>query len=309
MSVLLIFENKNPIPWKEALEKKLPNISIEIFPDVQDKNKVDFIICWKPQKEIFEQFPNIKVIQSVGASIDHITNTQTLHKQYIISRIVDNKLSNDMWEFLLTIVLNQLKNSTIYNLQQLTKSWEQHNYKSIANTTITILGLGKIGSHVAKKFALLGFTVKGWSASEKKIENVVSFTGNENLVTAIQDSDFLINLLPLTKETSGILNKKTLGTLTSSPFLINVGRGEHIVEDDLIELLNSSILSGALLDVFVKEPLPKEHPFWVHPKIQITPHIASLTNIDSAIHQITKNYTLFTQNKELLHTVSLTKGY
>ena len=309
MSVLLIFENKNPIPWKEALEKKLPNTSIEIFPNVEDKNNIDFIICWKPPKEIFKQFPNSKVIQSVGASIDHITNTQTLKKQHVVSRIVDDRLSNDMWEFLLTTVLNQLKNSTIYNLQQHAKIWKQHNYKSIENTTITILGLGKIGSHVAKKFALIGFKVKGWSASEKNVENVVSFQGKEGFISATQDCNFLINLLPLTKETFGILNKKTLSTLTSSPFLINVGRGEHLVENDLIELLNSSILSGALLDVFVNEPLPKEHPFWIHPKIQITPHIASLTNIDSAIHQITKNYTLFIQNKELLHTVSLTKGY
>jgi glyoxylate/hydroxypyruvate reductase A len=309
MSILLIFENKNPEPWKKTLEAKLPNITIEIYPDVTDVATVDFVICWKPKKNILKQFPNIKIIQSVGASIDHITNSQIINKNEIITRIIDKKLSDDMWEFLVTIVLMQLKNNNTYMQQQKSKKWKQHDYQSINNTTICILGLGNIGGHVAQKFSQLGFKVKGWSNSRKDISKVDSFCGKDELHTSISNSNFLINLLPLTDETRDILNKNTLQKLEPNAFLINVGRGEHLIETDLIELLDSSLLSGAFLDVFRQEPLPRNHPFWKHPKIHITPHVASLTNIENTTNQIVDNYYRFLNHEKLLNTVSLKKGY
>lgn len=309
MSIILIFENKDPKPWKKALQKKLPNTTIEIYPDVKNKKDVDFAICWKPKKKVLEQFPNIKVIQSVGASIEHITNTQIIRKNTLITRIVDEQLSNDMWEFLLAIVLSELKNTKTYLAQQATNTWKQHNYKTIDNTTISILGLGKIGGFVAEKFAQIGFNVKGWSNSKKQISNVKSYQGENEFDTFLEDSDFLINLLPLTDKTKGILNKNTFEKLLNDAFIINVGRGEHLVETDLINALDTSILSGAFLDVFTEEPLPKEHPFWKHPKIKITPHVASLTNVETASEQILENYKLFLKNEKLINIVSLNKGY
>ena len=155
----------------------------------------------------------------------------------------------------------------------------------------------------------MGFEVRGWSTSKKEIQNVKSFAGNEALDTFLKKSDILINLLPLTKETEGILNIKTLQKLPKGAFLINVGRGEHLIEEDLIQLLDNSHLSGALLDVFREEPLPKNHAYWKHPKIIITPHVASLTNVESAAKQIIENYKRFTNNQKLKHIVSIKKGY
>jgi len=309
MSILLIFENKNPNPWAKALQEKIPDTKVEIYPNVENKDAVDFVICWKPKSNILKEFPNIKVIQSVGASIDHIINSQLIDHNHIITRIVDKKLSSDMWEFLISIVLSQLKNNTIYAKQQQTKIWEQHNYASINNTTISILGLGSIGGYVAKKFAEIGFKVKGWSTSKKNILNVESFIHKEELNAFLNDSDFLINLLPLTEKTEGILNKELLKKLPKNAFLINVGRGEHLIEEDLVELLDNGKLSGALLDVFREEPLPEKHPFWLHPKIQITPHVASLTSIESATNQIIENYWLFLNKQQLLNVVTIEKGY
>jgi glyoxylate/hydroxypyruvate reductase A len=309
MSIVLIFENKNVEPWKNALIEKLPNTVIEVYPNVKDNEGVDFVICWKPKKKIFEQFPNIKVIQSVGASVEHITNSQTINDDNIITRIVDEKLSNDMWEFLITIVLSELKNISSYFAQKSDRIWQQHPYKSINNTTVSILGLGSIGAYVAEKFAQIGFNVKGWSTSKKEILKVKSYSGENEFDTFLNNSDFLINLLPLTDKTKEILNKSVLQKLPKNAFLINVGRGEHLVDEDLIDLLNTSMLSGAFLDVFREEPLPKEHPFWNHSKIQITPHIASLTNVETAIDQITENYKRFLKKEELLNIVSLKKGY
>lgn len=309
MSVLLIFENKDVRPWVKLLKSKLPQTTVEVFPKVKDAAAVEFVVCWKPKKNILKQFPNIKLIHSVGASIDHIINTQAIHENTKITRIVDKKLSHDMWEFVLAAVLARLKNTETYQSQQAEKTWQQHSYKAMNDTKVAILGLGKIGAYVAEKFAQLGFTVKGWSNSEKNIPNVDSFTGKKDLGLCLKDADFLINILPYTTNTKDILNKTTLQQLPPHSYLINVGRGKHLVDSDLIELLDSSLLSGALLDVFRTEPLPKSHPFWNHPKIQITPHVASLTNIENATDQIAENYQRLYNNKELLNIVSLKKAY
>ena len=249
MSILLIFENKNVEPWEKALKEKLPNTTIEVYPNIKDKDVVDFVICWKPIKNVFEQFSNIKVIQSVGAAVDHITSTQTINNS-TITRIVDERLSNDMWEFLLAIVLSELKNTRTYLKQQAQNAWKQQDYRTINDMTISILGLGKIGGYVAEKFAQIGFKVKGWSNSKKQISKVTSYDGENEFDSFLTNSNFLINLLPLTDQTKGILNKKTFQKLPKDSFLINVGRGEHLVEDDLINSLDDSKLSGAFLDVF-----------------------------------------------------------
>lgn len=297
------------MPWVKALKKAFPNTTIEVYPEVKNKDAIDFVICWKPTKNVLAQFPNIKVIQSVGAAIDHITNSQTIPTNTIITRIIDEKLSNDMWEFLITIVLSELKNIQQYSNQKTTKIWEQYNYKSINNTTVAILGLGNIGGYVAEKFAKIGFKVKGWSNSKKEIPSVKSYHEKDKFDVFLNNADFLINLLPLTANTKDILNKNTFNKLPKDSFLINVARGEHLVDNDLIDALDTSILSGAFLDVFRIEPLPNEHPFWKHPKIKITPHIASLTNVDTAINQIAENYKRFLNKEELLNCVSLKKGY
>jgi glyoxylate/hydroxypyruvate reductase A len=309
MSILCIFENKNVDPWKKALTEKLPETTIEVYPDVKDPGAVDFVICWKLKNKVFEQFPNIKVVQSVGASIAHITASQTIHKDQIITRVVDEKLSNDMWEFLITIVLSELKNTRSYTAQQATGIWQQQRYRSIQNTTVSILGLGSIGGFVAEKFAQMGFHVKGWSTSNKELLKVQSYAGKQAFDAFLKNTDFLINLLPLTESTKNILNKAVFQKLPKNAFLINVGSGAHVVVADLIDQLNRNQLAGAFLDVFREEPLPKAHPFWKHPKIQITPHVASLTNVDSATDQISENYRRFLKKEALLNVVSLKKGY
>jgi glyoxylate/hydroxypyruvate reductase len=309
MSIVLIFNNKDPKPWVQSLQVKLPEIAIHVYPNISNTDWVDFAICWKPQLYVLQQFPNLKVIQSIGAGVDHITRTQFLRPEQVLTRIVDDNLTNDMWEFLLAAVLSNLKKLPFYAHQQTNKNWQPTRYGVIKNTTLSILGLGQIGAFVAAQFAALGFVVKGWSQSEKNIPNVQCFAGENGLSACLNDADFLINLLPLTTTTENILNKTTLKQTKKGSFLLNVGRGEHLVEADLLALLEENHLSGALLDVFRKEPLPEEHPFWTHPKIQMTPHIASLTNFESATTQIAQNYRNFKSGIALQNVVSHEKGY
>jgi len=166
-------------------------------------------------------------------------------------------------------------------------------YRRFKETNIAILGLGKIGAYTAAEFAKLGFSVTGWSNSQKNIPGVESYVGLEQLPTCLEKADFLVNILPLTASTKHILNKTNLQYLPQGAFLINVGRGLHNQETDIIELLDNGHLSGALLDVFSQEPLPASHPFWKHPKVFLTPHVASVTNANSAVMQIADNYRRF----------------
>lgn len=309
MSIVLICNNKDPKPWADGLSLAFPDTAVEIFPDVKNKAEVTFAVCWKPKTDDLEQFPALEVVQSLGAGVEHILQTTTITPPLRLCRIVDPGLANDMWEFALAVVMNQLKKLRQYQQQQHERIWEQYGYGTIASTRIGVLGLGKIGALVAQQFAQLGFPVSGWSASAKDIPGVKSFQGEAELSRCLAQSDILINILPLTDRTTGILNKDTLQQLPQGAYVINVGRGGHLVDEDLLSLLDNAHLDGALLDVFHQEPLPNDHPFWTHPKVSITPHIASLTNKDTAMGQIIENYRRLQSGEPLLHEVMIQKGY
>lgn len=309
MSIAIIFNNKDPEIWRRALENKLNNTKVEVYPDVQDKAEVDFIVCWKPAIGVISEFPNVRVIQSIGASAEHIIDSQKLNASITLTRVVDEGLTFDMFEFVLTAILLKIKNIDRYGFNQNNQIWEPVDYRSMPDTRVTVLGLGQIGKYVAGKLAGLSFKVKGWSNSKKEIRGVECFNGKGEYEDALSGSDFLINLLPLTAVTRDILDLRSLSRLNKGGILINVGRGEHLVEEDLIKLLDSGHLAGAVLDVFREEPLPVGHPFWTHPGITVTPHIASLTNIDTASELVAGNYIRLQNNKDLLHIVSHNKGY
>lgn len=309
MSIAIIFNHKNPETWLKAIQQHLPEQVIEVYPNISNPDKVEFALCWKADQNVLNKFPNLKVIHSVGAAVDHITKFQEIKSDQQICRIVDDQLSSDMFEFVLSVILAQLKNSPIYQQYQQQKSWSPKVYRNISDVQMGILGLGEIGKVVAKRLTDVGFKVKGWSNSRKHIEKVKSYAGMDKLSNFLAGTDFLINLLPVTSATENLLNKAHLNQLNKGAFFINVGRGEHLVEEDLIALLDEGHLSGALLDVFKIEPLPKDHPFWVHPKIQITPHIASVTNIDSAVLLVAENYHHYLAGRPLKQVVDLEKEY
>lgn len=309
MSILIVYDNEEAQEWANVFRKEIPEAKVEVYPDVADVNAVDFIVCWKPQDGVFAQFPQLKVAQSLGAGVEHIFDTQNLGADVQVTRIVDPMLSSDMWEYLLAVTLNHLKQLSLYRDQAKEGLWKPHRYKTIAETTVSILGLGQIGCFVAKAFAQLGFVVQGWSRTPKDIEGVRCSHGKDNLPTLLGQTDVLLNILPLTGQTLGILCRENLQHLKSNAYLINVGRGGHLVEKDLLELLDEGRIAGATLDVLSEEPLPSSHPFWRHPKIDVTPHIASLTNIKTATQQIVDNYRNFKTGQPLLNLVSKERGY
>ncbi len=309
MSIAILTNHKESSTWKNALQAKLPDTKINIFNESKDAENADFLVCWKPEKDQLNAFPNLKVIQSLGAGVDHIFDTNKIGKGVKVVRIIDERLTVDMWEYTLAATLNHMKDFAKYNRQESYQYWRQHTYKIIPETTVSIMGLGQIGGYVAKQFAKLGFKTQGWSNSPKKIRKVKSFVGEKQLPKFLKNTDVLINILPLTAATTGILNQQLLSQLPKGAYLISVGRGGHLVEGDLIPLIDSDHLAGATLDVFHTEPLPHKHPFWRHSKVQVTPHVASLTNVESAVNQVVENYQRMKRGEKLLNEVSSEKGY
>jgi len=309
MAILLILDDRDNSAWINHIRQLLPDTSVEVYPEVKDPLAIEFIISMRPKKEQVVEFPNAKVMQSIGAGVNYIIDEGALLEGMQLARIVDPYLSSDMFEFLLSVVLGQIKNLYLYRQLQQQQTWKTLPYKRFDETQVAILGLGKIGSFVAEQFANLGFQVSGWSNSPKSIQNVVSYYGTEGLSPCLKQADFLINILPLTSTTKYILNRQTLSHLPKGAFVINVGRGNHNHEQDIVDLLDEGHLSGAFLDVFKEEPLAKDHPFWLHPKVYMTPHIASVSNPETVVEIVVDNYKRFIKGEPLHHLVSVEKGY
>lgn len=309
MSLLLIAPNRDLSSWTEALKNEDPNLNIEIWPEVQDKKKVQFAVCWNQPEHILDQYPNLKAVSSLGAGADHLLKDESLPDSVDICRVVSPSLIQQMKEYVLAATLNIQRNFVHYIRQKDAGKWQAHNHPLADDLSVGVMGLGKLGQPVARQLAQLGYQVSGWSRSEKDLQNVNTFAGSEQQASFLSGVQILICLLPLTSETDGILNLKLFKQLEQSAWIINVARGEHLVDEDLIYALDSNILQGAWLDVFSEEPLPDKHAFWNRSNIIVTPHIASVTKPSEVAGQIIDNYKRALSGMELNHEVDREKGY
>lgn len=305
MPIVIASPLQNISPWTKAINSLDDTIQVLAHEEVQNKEKIEFILAWNQPEGLFAQYPNLKTISSMGAGVDHLIRANDIAPQVQIVRIIDPLLSQDMFEFVLAIIMNRLRMLTFYYENQKQKVWKKKLYQRISDVRIGIMGTGKIGSHVAGKLAAMGFSVSGWGRSgENAPAGLRKFHGNVQLEAFLSGCNMLISLLPLTSETRGILNKTNLKILPQGAWLINIGRGGLVVDKDLVQLLDEDHLDGASLDVFHEEPLPNDHPFWSHPKIHITPHIASLTHPGSVAGQIVENYYRTINNQPLINLVN-----
>ncbi|WP_242929205.1 2-hydroxyacid dehydrogenase [Pontibacter vulgaris] len=309
MSITIVNQGRYISHWVNALKEKRPGLDVRVYPDAGSPEEVEFVLSWNHPMGVFKQFPNLKCIASTGAGVDHILKDPELPEQVQITRIVDENLTRDMTMFTTALVLNYMRGLYQYKAAENIKEWKPKRYLTAKDVTIGVMGIGELGASVAGQLSSIGFKVNGWARTEKQLQSINVFAGNAALDDFLATADILICLLPLTKETANILNKSTFSKLPKNAFVINVARGEHLVDNDLIEMIDLGHLAGASLDVFRQEPLPESHPFWAHPKINITPHIASITNPETAVTQILENYDRLQNNQPLLNVVSQTKGY
>jgi glyoxylate/hydroxypyruvate reductase A len=309
MSLLILSPTRETDSWVEAIKEIDATIDVFVYPEPINHKLVEFILVWNHPYGSLKNYPNIKCISSMGAGVDYLLKDPELPENVLLTRIVDPELSKTMFEFILAIVMNHLRGLTHFKQIQSNKLWKPSVYKRIEDVRIGIMGLGEIGSYVAEHLMNLGFSINGWAQSAKPNLKVEQYFGENELKPFMQDTDILICLLPSTPKTEGLLNKITLKYLPKGASLINVARGDIIVDTDIIYLLDINHLKNASLDVFTEEPLPKSHPFWKHNKIDITPHVASLTNPKTVAPQIVENYHRMKKGKQILYEISREKGY
>jgi len=308
--LLFISNEESSRRWRDALSKSLPELEFRFWPDeVGDPAEIDYVLAWKPPKGEIKRYPNLKAILSLGAGIDHLAEDPELPRHIPVSRLVDRCLTQGMTEYILYWVIHHHRYFGKYTKISGNKEWRQIPQEDARRRRIGLLGLGQLGRDAAEKLATFEYNVAGWSRTPKDIPNVLSFHGPENLKPFLNRTDILICLLPITTETYGIINKKNLAQLPESAVVINCARGAHVVDDDLIEALDSEHISSAVLDVFHTEPLPSLHPFWSHPKIIITPHMASLTVAHSAVDYVVKNIRRVERGDLPLNAFDFSVGY
>ncbi|MBD8489373.1 glyoxylate/hydroxypyruvate reductase A [Echinicola sp. CAU 1574] len=306
MSLAIISPNRDIAPWLKILADTASEIPLEIYPDIKDPDNVEVAMVWQHPKGSLQAFPNLKLICSMGAGVDHILGDETIPKDIPITRIVDPRLTFSMTNYVVMGVLNYHRQIDRYKKDKAKKVWDMSNPE--IPIRVGVLGVGELGGDVLDKLAQLGIEVYGYGNSNKSDFRHPYYFG-EQLPLFLQKVNVIVCLLPLTPETEGFLNMDLFKLCKKDTYLINVARGKHLNEGDLIEAIDEGYMSGALLDVFRQEPLSKEHTFWEHPKITITPHIASITNPDAAAPQIIKNYFNVIEGKGLINQIDRNKGY
>tara|TARA_B100000575_G_scaffold210699_1_gene171719 strand:- start:4618 stop:5538 length:921 start_codon:yes stop_codon:yes gene_type:complete len=292
--------------WKVEFEKQAPGEEILIGYETDRPEEIECVLVWGHPKGSLKKFRNLKLIFSMGAGVDHILNDDTIPKNIPISRIVDPQMAFSMTNYILMAVLNYQRCWYDFQDAQTRNHWAQFEFDE-KNLKIGILGIGHLGMDAANALNRLGFEVFGYSNSLK--ETIFpSFYGNQ-LSEFLNKINVLVCTVPLTPKTKGLLSAKLFNDLAFPTYLINVSRGAVHVESDIINAIKEGKLTGAFLDVFEKEPLPKDSPLWENPKIKITPHIASLTYAKESIRQALENFQRIENGEKPLNEVNRDNMY
>jgi glyoxylate/hydroxypyruvate reductase len=295
--------------WQSKLTGLNPELDIRIWPDFGDPSEIDYALVWRPEPGLLASLPNLKLILSLGAGVDHILDDPQLPQGVPIVRLVDPYLTAAMSEYVALQVLRLHRQDLDYRIQQEAEIWRELPQKNASERPVGILGLGEIGQHTGGKLANLGFPISGWSRSARTIAGFTTYAGAAGLTQMLGKTEILVCLLPLTSQTKGILCARNFAALPVGAAIVNAGRGGHLVEEDLIPALDSGQLSATALDVFREEPLPPGHPFWHHPRILVTPHIAGITNPATAAPIILDNICRFEEGRPLMNQVDPAQGY
>lgn len=293
-------------PWVEGLGQSDLVGKIHVWPTEDDLSNVEGLFIWKPLAQgVVEKLPKLRWISSLGAGVDHLVNDPQIPVDVPITRIVDPFLARDMTNYVIMGIIMHQRSMSQHRENQKSKHWNRLTYSPMK---VGVMGLGALGKHLATHLLQLGLEVFGYSRTLKEIEGINCFAG-EQKDDFLANAEILVNLLPVTPNTIDMLNNDLFRRLPNGAYLINVARGNHLVEEDLIEQLDAGKLSGALLDVFKEEPLPSDNPLWIHPKVTITPHVASVTTPASAISLLLENLKRLISNQPLLHQVDRHAGY
>ena len=310
MAILLSTKAAIMAEWRDAMLAVDPSLDIRLFPDAGEPAEIEVAVCWSSHDMAeLRRYPNLKLLVSMGAGVDHLLRAPGPPPGVPVARLKDDRLTTAMGEWVLLNVLRFHRQDAEYRAQQAQRLWLELPAPDTAQRRVGILGLGQLGTHAAGLLRVVGFPVLGWTRQPRQIEGVTCFAGAEGLRAMLGQTDILVCLLPLTPQTRGIINRETLALLPPGSFVINSGRGGHMVADDLLAALDSGHIAGAALDVFEPEPLPAEHRFWGHEKVLVWPHASSITIPRSAAPQVVENIHRLRQGRALINLVDFSAGY
>jgi glyoxylate/hydroxypyruvate reductase len=313
MKILFYEANTDTDSWLSGLKQELPNADLRLW-QPGDKTPADYAIVWRAPRELFANRPDMKAVFNLGAGVDAILDIERTHPGTLppnakLVRLEDTGMSRQMIEYATYCVLRYLRRFDEFEQQQPKGHWQKRPQHDRANFKVGILGLGVLGAEVAKALLTLGVPVRGYSRSAKQIDHIEVFAGPDQFDAFLKDLNVLINLLPHTPETEGILNARTFSKLARGAYIVNLARGAHLVDDDLLAALDSGQLAAATLDVFHTEPLPPQHAFWTHPRVSITPHIAAETLRAESIVQIAAKIKALENGEPISGVVDIARGY
>ncbi|HTH97994.1 MAG TPA: glyoxylate/hydroxypyruvate reductase A [Stellaceae bacterium] len=307
MAVLFHGSADGGLDWPSRMRAALPGEDFRFWPDVGDPADIDIAILWRQPPGGLAPYPNLKTIQSFGAGINQL-DLPSIPPHIRMARLVDDRLSEQMAEYCLLSVLRHYRQFDQFEQDQRTGTWQPLPPRDRASFPVGIMGFGVLGTATARLLALNGFHLRGWARTPKQIAGIDCFAGAEGLTGFLDGLKALICLLPLTPATTGILNARLFERLDSA-YLVNAARGGHLVDQDLIDALGRGRIAGATLDVFHQEPPAPDHPFWRHPAILMTPHIASITNPVTAVAIFVENIRRARAGAPLLNEVDRQQGY
>jgi len=293
-------------PWLQGLSAALPGADISVWQP--GAPQADYAVVWAPPQQFMDEQAGLKALFNIGAGVDALLKLR-LPPNALVVRLDDAGMAVQMAEYVCHAVIRHFREFDGYEADMAAGRWGYRKPRLRSDYPIGVMGLGVLGERVAKALAQFDFPINGWSRSPKAIEGVRGFAGAEQFNDFLAASRVLVNLLPLTPDTANVINKDTLARLQPGAYVINVARGAHLVDEDLLAAIESGHVAGATLDVFRTEPLPAGHAFWNHPRITITPHTSARTLRDESIAQIARKMAALQRGEAVAGVVNPGRGY
>ena len=306
MRIVFCAADTKPEPWLQGLRAALPGADVEVW--ASGAAPADYAVVWAPPQQLMDEQPGLKGIFNTGAGVDALLKLR-LPPKAVLVRIDDGGMAVQMAEYISHAAIRHFRELDTYEAEMRTGKWTFRRPRVHADFPIGVMGLGALGERVARTLARFDFPVLGWSRSPRQIEGVRCHSGADGLRDFLVGTRILVCLLPLTPDTRDIMSRETLSQLKPGGYVINVARGAHLVDEDLIALIEEGHLAGAALDVFRTEPLPAGHPFWQQPKITLTPHMSARTLRDESIAQIAGKIAAMQRGEPMAGVVDFNRGY
>lgn len=308
MAILYRSDAPRAAAWSRYFAAQAPDLDFRVWPDAGNLEEIEYLIAWQAPRELIAALPRLAVLFSSGAGVDHV-DFSAVPAHVPVVRMVEPGIVNGMVEYVSLAVLALHRDFFDYVAQKAARSWNPIEVPPASARTIGVMGLGSLGRAVLDRLAGYGFRLRGWNRSQRDIEGVETFAGGDQLRSFLGGCDVLVCLLPLTTATERILDRELFLALPRGASLVNVGRGAHLVDADLLAALDSGHLSRAILDVTDPEPLPGDHAFWTHPRVFVTPHVASMTQPETAAPVLLENIRRHQRGEALAGVVDRVRGY